>query len=149
MKKLLPLFLFTTFLFNAIDAKSQSSDKAQIEQLIQTYQEAVNSSDVNTIMSLYTEEAVFLPNAAPSATGKDQVQGTYQYVFKNLKLDLHFDILEIEVIGNSAFARSTSKGTLLVKANGETVPDENRELFVFEKRDGNWKIARYIYNKTS
>ena len=36
----------------------------------------------------------------------------------------------------------------IIKASGQTVPDENRELFVFEKVDGNWKIARYMYNKT-
>jgi hypothetical protein len=29
-----------------------------------------------------------------------------------------------------------------------TVPEENRELFVFEKIDGVWKIARYMFNKT-
>jgi ketosteroid isomerase-like protein len=53
----------------------------------------------------------------------------------------------VEVSGNKAFARSTSKGSFVIKASGQTVADENRELFVFEKVNGQWKIARYMYNK--
>ena len=48
-----------------------------------------------------------------------------------------------------AFARTGSKGTVTVLADGTTAPEENRELFVFQKEDGVWKIARYMFNKTS
>ena len=89
-----------------------------------------------------------MANAAPTTEGVEQVKGTYQYVFNNFIYTLQFSIVEIEVSGNYAFARSTSKGSFIIKASGQTVPDENRELFVFEKVDGNWKIARYMYNKT-
>ena len=47
-----------------------------------------------------------------------------------------------------AFAVTSSKGTTLIRATGDTIPEANRELFVFEKVDGNWKIARYMFNKT-
>ena len=47
-----------------------------------------------------------------------------------------------------AFAVTSSKGTTLIKAIGETIPEANRELFVFEKVNGEWKIARYMFNKT-
>jgi len=30
----------------------------------------------------------------------------------------------------------------------ETVPDKSKELLAFEKVDGKWKIARYMYNKS-
>ena len=54
---------------------------------------------------------------------------------------------EIEVIEDYAIARTTSKGTVLVHANGETVPEENRELFVLKNVDGTWLIDRYMFNK--
>ncbi|MEZ4827781.1 MAG: hypothetical protein R3C61_16075 [Bacteroidia bacterium] len=47
-----------------------------------------------------------------------------------------------------AFAVTTSKGTTLIHATGDTIPEANRELFVFEKVNGEWKIARYMFNKT-
>ena len=34
-------------------------------------------------------------------------------------------------------------------ADGVTAAEENRELFVLQKRDGAWKIARYMFNKMS
>lgn len=147
MKKLLSIFLFTIFLFGTTDAKSQNNDKSKIEKLILNYQEALNSSDVNSIVSLYTGDAVLMPNAAPTADGLEQVKQTYEYVFNNLSFTLKFTVLEIVVNGNNAFARSVSQGSFIEKASGQTVEDQNRELFVFEKQKGNWKIARYMYNK--
>jgi uncharacterized protein (TIGR02246 family) len=124
------------------------TEKSAIEKLISSYQEALNASDTGKVIALYTKDGVLMANAAPTAEGIEQVKGTYQYVFNNFSYTLQFSIIEIEVSGNYAFARSTSKGSFIIKASGQTVPDENRELFVFEKVDGNWKIARYMYNKT-
>lgn len=149
MRKL--VFAFTLiaaglFIFTA--ANAQSNEKAAIEKLIFAYRDALNASDVNNVVTLYTTDGVLLPNAAPSAIGTDQVKGTYQYVFDNFKYNLEFTIGEIVVNGNYAFARSTSKGSFLIKTSGQTVADENRELFVFEKVKGEWKITRYMYNKS-
>jgi len=124
------------------------TEKPVIEKLISSYQEALNASDAGKVIALYTKDGVLMANAAPTAEGVEQVKDTYQYVFNNFSYTLQFSIIGIEVSGNYAFARSTSKGSFIIKASGQTVPDENRELFVFEKVDGNWKIARYMYNKT-
>ena len=125
-----------------------TTEKSAIEKLIFSYQDALNASDVSKVIELYTKNGVLMPNIAPTANGVGQIKGTYQYVFDNFSYTLQFSIIEIEVSGNYAFARSTSKGSVTTKANGQTVPDENRELFVFEKVDGKWKIARYMFNKS-
>ena len=64
-----------------------------------------------------------------------------------MKLTIKFDIEEIEVAGQYAFARTISKGTTLIHASGDTVPEENRELFVLKQEEGSWKIDRYMFNK--
>ena len=38
--------------------------------------------------------------------------------------------------------------SFVIKSNGQIVEDENRELFVFGKQKGAWKIARYMYKKS-
>ena len=48
-----------------------------------------------------------------------------------------------------AFARTVSRGKVTVLADDVTAPEENRELFVLQKLDGEWKIARYMFNKMS
>lgn len=46
------------------------------------------------------------------------------------------------VEGNMAFVVTSSKGTTLIHTTGDTIPEANRELFVFEKVNNAWKIAR-------
>jgi len=160
MKRLLiTAAVFTSLIAFQSEAKSQSdnlknkkmetaTEKSAIEKLISSYQDALNASDVSRVIELYTKDGVLMANSAPTADGAEQVKGTYQYVFDNFSYTLQFSIIEIVVNGNTAFARSTSKGSFVIKSSGQTVPDENRELYVFEKVGGNWKIARYMYNKT-
>jgi uncharacterized protein (TIGR02246 family) len=122
-------------------------EKSAIEKLLFSYRDALNTSDVNKVLPLYTHDGIFMPSNAPSAIGQEQIKGSYEFVFKTIQLKIEFYIDEILVHGDFAFARTTSKGTTLIHANGQTVPEENRELFVFQKTNGQWKIARYMFNK--
>lgn len=89
-----------------------------------------------------------MPTNAPTAKGQEQLKGSYEFVFKSIQLDIEFFIDEITVDGEHAYAVTSSKGTTLIHANGQTVPEENRELFVLAKENGQWKISRYMFNKT-
>lgn len=125
----------------------QTTEKTAIEKLLFAYRDALNASDVNKVLPLYTADGVFMPSNAPSAIGQEQVKGSYEFVFKTIQLKIEFFIDEIVINGDYAFARTTSKGTTLIHANGQTVPEENRELFVLQKVSGQWKISRYMFNK--
>ena len=125
----------------------QSTEKLAIEKLLFSYRDALNTSDVNKVLTLYTNDGVFMPSNAPSAIGQEQLKGSYEFVFKTIQLNVEFFIDETMVSGDYAFARTTSKGTTLIHANGETVAEENRELFVLQKTNGQWKISRYMFNK--
>jgi uncharacterized protein (TIGR02246 family) len=125
----------------------QTSEKSAIEKLLFSYRDALNASDVNKVLPLYANDGVFMPSNAPSAIGQEQIKGSYEFVFSQIQLKIEFFINEIVVNGDIAFARTTSKGTTLIHANGQTVPEENRELFVLQKINGQWKISRYMFNK--
>lgn len=112
------------------------------------YRDALNASDVNLVLPLYTTDGVFMPTNGPTAVGKEQLKASYEHVFKTIQLKIEFFIDEIVVLNDYAYALTNSKGSTLIHANGETVPEENRELFVLAKEDGAWKIARYMFNKT-
>lgn len=125
----------------------QSTEKSAIEKLLFSYRDALNTSDVNKVLSLYTSDGVFMPSNAPSAIGQEQIKGSYEFVFSQIQLNIEFFIDEIVVNGDYAFARTISKGTTLIHANGQTVAEENRELFVLQKTNDQWKISRYMFNK--
>ena len=122
-------------------------EQSEIKKVLFSYRDALNESNAEKVLSLYTENGVFMPSSAPTAIGQEQLKGTYEFVFSNIQLNIEFYIDEIEIVGEYAFVRTTSKGTTLIRASGETVPEENRELFVLRKENGSWKIDRYMFNK--
>lgn len=124
-------------------------EKKKIEELLKTYQTCLNTSDAKLAQSLYTKDGVFMPTNAPSGIGSEGILKSYEFVFSQIQLNIEFFIEEIEVEGNMAFAVTSSKGTVKILANGVESPEANRELFVFEKVDSEWKIARYMFNKTN
>lgn len=128
-------------------AMEKATEKQAIEKLLFAYRDALNASDVTKVLPLYTNDGIFMPSNAPSAIGQEQVKASYGFVFKTIQLNIEFFVDEIVVNGDYAFARTTSKGTTLIHENGQTVPEENRELFVLQKVNGQWKIARYMFNK--
>jgi uncharacterized protein (TIGR02246 family) len=132
---------------NLKKVKMATTEKSAIEKTLFSYRDALNASDVSKVLTLYTTDGVFMPSNAPSAIGQDQLKGSYEFVFKTIQLNIEFFIDEIVENGDYAFARTTSKGTTLIHANGQIVPEENRELFVLQKVGGQWKISRYMFNK--
>lgn len=124
-----------------------ANDQTAIKELLFNYRDALNASSVDQVMPLYTTDGVFMPTGFPTAVGTEQVKGAYTGVFSMIKLNIEFFIDEIQVDGDHAFARTTSRGTTLIHATGQTVPEENRELFVLHRTDSGWKIAGYMFNK--
>lgn len=123
-------------------------EKEKIEILLGEYKESLNTSNAKLAQSLYAKDGIFMPSGAPSAIGSENILKSYEFIFSQIQLNIEFFIDEILVEGDIAFATTSSKGTTLIRATSETIPEENRELFVFEKANGSWKIARYMFNKT-
>lgn len=126
----------------------EKQEKQKIETLLSEYQKSLNTSDAKLAQNLYTKDGIFMPTEAPSGIGSGGILKSYEYVFSQIQLSIEFFIEEIQVEGNMAFAVTSSKGTTLIHATGDTIPEANRELFVFEKVNDEWKIARYMFNKT-
>lgn len=127
----------------------QKQEKEAIETLLQSYKQALNNSDAKLAASLYAKEGIFMPTEAPSAIGIDNIFKSYEFIFSQIQLNIEFYIEEVFIEGNLAYAVTSSKGTTLIHATGISVPEANRELFVFEKVDGDWKISKYMFNKTA
>ena len=131
-----------------ISETMQKEEKQNIEALLGEYQRALNTSDAKLAQSLYTRDGIFMPTEAPSGIGPEGILKSYEYIFSQIQLNIEFIIEEVQVDESMAFAVTNSEGTTLIHATGDTIPEANRELFVFEKVDNQWKIARYMFNKT-
>jgi uncharacterized protein (TIGR02246 family) len=125
------------------------NEKAVAAVLVQ-YQDALNQSDTGAVMKLYAANGVFMPQNSPSSIGAEEVRRAYNAVFKTIKLTVKFNVAEVvEMAPNWVFARTNSAGTVMVHATGAGGPEANQELFLFQKIDGAWKIARYCFSTTN
>src|ERR1700730_3882920 len=124
-----------------------NANEQAVAAVLAEYQDALNQSDVDAVMKLYAFDGVFMPQNSPSSVGADAVRKAYDAVFKAIKLTVKFNIAEVvEMAPNWVLARTNSAGTGKVYVTGGGGPEANQELFVFQKIDGEWKIARYSFS---
>ncbi len=82
----------------------------------------------------------------PTAAGSSAIKAAYDKVFDMIVLAPTFSVHEIEVFNDEwAFARTSSAGSTNIKATGKMIKEANQELFVLQKVNGDWKIARYCF----
>jgi ketosteroid isomerase-like protein len=110
----------------------------------------LNQSDTGAVMKLYAPDGVFMPQNSPSSVGAEEVRRAYDAVFRTIQLTVKFNVAEVvEMAPNWVFARTNSAGTVKVLANDAGGPEANQELFLFQKIEGVWKIARYCFSTTN
>ncbi len=118
----------------------------EIQNLIQTYQRSLNEADLDLVKSVYADDAIFIGQPFPTATGVKEILALYADLFSKLDFNVQFDIQEIELSGDLGFIRTRSHGTIVPKGQNPEGSEGNREVFVVKKIDGKWKFFRYIFN---
>lgn len=127
-----------------------NENEKAIAAVLMQYQDALNNSDAEAVMKLYTPDGVFMPQHFPSSIGTSAVRAAYDGVFNAITLTVKFDIAEIHQVAPAwAIARTNFAGKVKINATGESSPEANQELFVFQQIEGNWKIARYCFSTTN
>lgn len=124
-------------------------DERDIRDLLANYERRLNASNADAIAELYAADGVFMPQGFPTAAGREAVLQSYRAIFANIALSIGFEVDEVFVGEGIATALTRSNGSLRVNATGQSVPESNRELFVFSREAGAWRIARYMFNKAA
>ena len=119
-----------------------------IQSVLRSYEAALNANAIDTILDLYGSEPVFMPQHAPALVGRDAVRAGYEQVFATIKLDVRFEVHEVEEAGDYAWARTSSAGRTKILAADVEVAEGNNELFIFRRENGAWKIHRYLFATT-
>ncbi len=101
------------------------------------------------MIKLYTSDALLMAQGFPIVTSAKDILPWYENCFKLITLDVVFEVKEIVITSDKyAFATTTSAGTQKDNASGKTTNEGNHELFIIQKVDGAWKLARYCFSTT-
>ena len=126
-------------------AQAQANNPAQLAEIMEAYAAALRSNNVEALVALYAANGVFMREDLPAVVGTDALRASYQKVFATLKVDLRFNIQEIEMAGGMAWLRSTSKGRIKTLATGVEADESFNSLVVFRREGEAWKIRCYLY----
>lgn len=120
-----------------------NSDEREIRELVATWMSATRAGDVTTVLSLMTDDVVFLVSGqAPfgkqhfAAAMKPSAPGAGQ-----AHIDGRNEIQEIHICGDHAFMW-TQLSVEVTPPGGVTVKRAGHTLSVLRKEGGRWLLAR-------
>lgn len=120
-----------------------STDEAQIRQLVATWISATRAGDVDTVMGLMADDAVFLmPGRPPMSKAEFQAAAMRQASDAGPKIDGTSDIQEVQVAGGWAFAWSQLTVTVTPPGGAAPIVRSGPVFTVFRKEQGRWLLAR-------
>jgi uncharacterized protein (TIGR02246 family) len=119
-----------------------SSDEQQIRDLVATWMSATEAGDIATVLSLMTDDVVFLV-AGQEPFGKEHFAAALKPAAgaSMPKIDGHSDIQEVQVSGNIAYMWSKLSVDMTMP-DGKTTQRAGHTLSVFRKTAGRWQLAR-------
>jgi uncharacterized protein (TIGR02246 family) len=119
------------------------SDEQAIRDLVATWMAATRDGDVDTVLGLMTDDAVFLTPGRPPMTKTDFAKAAEsQAGGKAPKFDGHSEMLEVQVLGDWAFMRTRLSVTATPPDGSPPTRREGHTLTLLRKDDGRWKLAR-------
>ena len=126
---------------------ASASDLEAINQLHQRDVEASKAWDIETLVSLWTDDIVSIPQYGDAVVGKEANRNA---LLKLKQASSDIDIVEydlsfkeVKVTGDWAYEWGTFSGTVKPKDGGETSKSSGKLFRVLKREaDGSWKVAR-------
>jgi uncharacterized protein (TIGR02246 family) len=118
------------------------NDEDAIRQLVSTWMTATDRGDVETILSLISDDAVFLITGQPVMTkAAFAAAATAQWGDAAAQIRGTSEIQEIKVLGDWAFMRAELT-LVITPARGRKFTRAGHTLSILKKEQGKWLLVR-------
>ena len=109
----------------------------------ENYTKAINSNNLDSLLSMMTEDVVFLAAHSAPMIGKAAIRPWAEGYLKAFTTNWVKESEEFIVSGEWAFERYSYKSTDTPKAGGAPVVDTGWGLVIYHRdADGKWRVAR-------
>jgi len=156
MKKLLmiiPLVFLLCFTYGCQKAEEVAeeplvdveADVEAIKALEHETMRAFNEGDLESYMSLFVDDAVWMPPGDVTIIGKEEIRNWFNFDLFSYEIVISVD--EVQVSGDWAFVLDNWKGTITQKESDETTEFDTKSVLILKRQlDGSWKITHAIWN---
>jgi uncharacterized protein (TIGR02246 family) len=122
-------------------------DVRAIRALTEACRAAVQGKDLERLLNMITDDAIFLSAALGPIHGKDAVAALYRDSFAKYDIEQASRLEEVEVLGDWACAWGTDALTLTPLDGGAPIVRRGYGLSILQRQaDGSWRFWRGINN---
>ena len=121
------------------------SDEEQIRELVQAWMSATKMGDLDTVLSLMADDAVFLIAGHPPMIGKAAYAAAASQGKpdpKRPRFDGRSEIQEIKVLGDWAYMWTKLRVVVTPPGGGRSITRAGHTLTILKKHNGKWVLAR-------
>lgn len=119
------------------------NDEQEIRQLVSTWMSASQAGDIDTVLSLMTDDAVFLIAGRPLMRKADfEAASRAQSGANAPKFKGTSEIQEIKVLGDWAFMWTRLTVVITPTDGSKPMKRAGHTLSVLQKQNGKWALAR-------
>jgi uncharacterized protein (TIGR02246 family) len=119
------------------------SDEQEIRQLVSTWMEASKAGDVEKVLSLMADDAVFLVPGQPVMRKADFAAAARAQSGPNApQFDGSSEIQEIKVLGDWAFMWTKLTVAVIPPGGAQSITRAGHTLTILMKQNGRWVLAR-------
>jgi uncharacterized protein (TIGR02246 family) len=119
------------------------SDEQQIQQLVSSWMAASQAGDVDTVLSLMADDAVFLVPGQPVMRKADfAVAARSQAGQEAPRFDGTSEIQEIKILGDWAFMWTKLTVVITPPGGAQSMTRAGHTLSILKKQNGKWLLAR-------
>ena len=120
---------------------AMSEDELSIRSTVSSWIEATQRGDIDTVLSLMTEDALFLVPGQPPMTRSAFETLSRSQAATKMHIEAHSEVQEVRVEGALGYLWSRLAVTV-TPAGAQHTKREGYTLTVFRKVDGKWLLHR-------
>jgi uncharacterized protein (TIGR02246 family) len=119
------------------------SDEQAIRNLMESWMRSVASGDLATVLTLMSDDVVFLVAGQPPVQGKQAFASAFQALLPVVRIDTTSDTQEIQVHGDIAWCWNHLNVTVTPRGGGQPSRRTGYTLSVLRREPaGNWVVIR-------
>ena len=120
-----------------------NTDEQAIRDLIQQWHRATAAGDVDAVLRLMSEDAVFLVPGNPPIRGRGAFKAGLRKLLKSHRVESTGDVQEIWVSASLAYSWTHLSVSITPLAGGSPSVRSGSALSIFHKTaDGSWELVR-------
>ena len=120
-----------------------AADAAAIRTVIERWHRLTAAGDVDAVLDLMTDDALFLGAAQPPMSGREAFATGLKRLLETHRIESTVDIREVEVRADLGYARAELVVRVVPKAGGPVMTRRGSALSIFRRdAEGAWRLTR-------